>query len=230
MSGTWRSAWSGADRRTLLLLGTALAALWVARFGQNLTSSSWTRLTELSWWASTQIVAYLIIPLAVASAIGIRLRSLGWAWRGTENHWKVYATLFAVAVPFVIVASFSQQFQDQYPLLEIDPGQADIWRDLMRWWPLYALQFVAIEAFFRGYLVLGLASRFGTSAVFISVVPYMMIHFVKPPAEALASVVGGVVLGFLALRTGSILWGIAVHVGIAALMDVMALGHKGFIW
>jgi membrane protease YdiL (CAAX protease family) len=57
-----------------------------------------------------------------------------------------------------------------------------------------------------------------------------MIHFVKPPAEALASVIGGVVLGYLALRTGSIVWGIALHIAVAASMDIAALAHKGFLW
>jgi membrane protease YdiL (CAAX protease family) len=138
--------------------------------------------------------------------------------------------LFAIAFPFVLLASRSADFQAHYPILEISPGQTGVWGDLAIWWPLYALQFVAIEAFFRGVLVLGLAQRFGSSAVFIGVVPYMMIHFVKPPAEAAASVIGGVVLGCLALRTRSIVWGMALHVAIAATMDLAALGHKGFLW
>lgn len=227
---TVRSIGREFDRQTTALLVGAVTALWVARFGQNLASPSWTPLTELNWWAATQIFAYLIAPLTLAAFIGIQPRDLGWKWRGVAGHWKIYFALFAVAAPVVIAASFSRQFQDQYPLLEINPGQPDVWWDLARWWPMYLVQFVAIESFFRGYLVIGLARRFGSSAVFIAVVPYMMIHFVKPPTEALASVIGGVVLGVLALRTGSIMWGVALHLGIAALMDVMALGHKGFIW
>lgn len=211
------------------MFAVALLALWVARFGQNLASPEWTRLTELSWWASTQIGAYLVVPLSVAAMIGLRPRDLGWTWRGIGGHWTIYGAIFAVAVPFVILASFTTAFQNQYPLLEVLPGQSDVFGDLVRWWPLYALQFVAIESFFRGFLVLGLAPRFGSMSVLVAVVPYMMIHFVKPPAEALASVIGGVVLGTLALRTKSIVGGIAVHVGVAALMDVLALGHKGFL-
>lgn len=229
-SGSVRSVWSGLDRQTSILLGVAIASLWIARFGQNLVSPSWTRLAELNWWAGTQVIAYLVIPLSVAVGLGVRLQDLGWTWRGIASHWKIYVGLFTVAVPFVIVASLTQEFQDQYPLYEVNRGQTKVWPDMARWWPFYLAQFVAIESFFRGYLVLGLSRRFGSSAVLIAVVPYMMIHFVKPPAEAVASVIGGIVLGTLALRTGSIVWGIALHVAIAALMDIMALGHKGFIW
>lgn len=217
------------DRRSVAVLGTALVSLWIARFGQNLASAQWTRLTELSWWAGTQILAYGVLPVAVAAVIGLRPRDLGWTFRGIGTHWKVYGVLFALAVPFVLVASTTSDFQAQYPLLEVLPGQSDVFEDLGRWWVVYALQFVAIEAFFRGFLVLGLAPRFGAMSVVIAVIPYMMIHFVKPPAEALASVVGGLVLGTLALRTRSIVGGIAVHLGVAALMDVAALWHKGFL-
>jgi membrane protease YdiL (CAAX protease family) len=57
-----------------------------------------------------------------------------------------------------------------------------------------------------------------------------MIHFTKPPVEALAAIVGGIVMGFLAYRTKSVWWGVALHVAVAALMDFLSLGHKGFIW
>ena len=214
----------------MVVLGVAVVSLWVARFGQNLASASWTRLTELNWWATTQILAYGIVPLVAILIIGLRPADIGWTWRGIGTHWPLYAGLFLVAVPFVVVASGTAQFQEQYPLLEVRPGDPEIWRDLALWWPVYALQFAAIEAFFRGFLVLGLARRVGSAAIVIAVVPYMMIHFVKPPAEAAASVVGGIVLGALALRTGSIVWGIALHLAVAALMDVLALGHKGFLW
>jgi membrane protease YdiL (CAAX protease family) len=53
---------------------------------------------------------------------------------------------------------------------------------------------------------------------------------VKPPVEAAASIVGGLVMGTLAWRTKSIWWGVGVHVAVATVMDLMSLGHKGFLW
>lgn len=224
---TWRPSF---DRRTALVLGIGLGALWLARFGHVAVSPSWTRVAELNWWAGTQILAYGVLPLAAATFVGLRPSDLGWTVGGLRRHWRIYAVLFAVAVPFVVVASGTASFQEQYPLLEVVRGQENVWRDLAFWWPMYALQFAAIETFFRGFLVLGLAPRLGSSAVLVAVVPYMMIHFVKPPAEALASIIGGLVLGTLALRSGSIVGGIAVHLGVAAVMDVAALTHKDFLF
>jgi membrane protease YdiL (CAAX protease family) len=59
------------------------------------------------------------------------------------------------------------------------------------------------------------------------VVPYNMLHFGKPMPEALAAIVGGIVLGTLSLKTRSIWWGAALHISIALTMDVCALVHMG---
>lgn len=218
------------DRRTVVLVVGALVCLWGARFGQDWGSDSWTRLTEVSWWAGTQIVFYLIVPMVIVVALRLRPADIGWRVRGTGGDWKKYAALFVIAAPFVIVASGTAQFQESYPLYEITRGQTGVWRDLAIWWPFYVAQFVAIETFFRGYLVIGLVPALGRLSILVATVPYLMIHFVKPPMEAAASIVGGLVMGTLAYRTRSVWWGVALHVAVAALMDVMSLGHKGFIW
>ena len=218
------------DRRTLTVFLTALFCLWSAQFAIDLAPESLTRLAQMNWWAGTQIFFYLVVPVSVMAIVGVRPSEIGLRIRGTSSHWKIYATIFAVAVPFVVIASYSAEFQDRYPLYEIYVGQSDVWRDLAYWWPFYFLQFVAIEAFFRGFLILGLGSRIGSSAILVATVPYLMIHLVKPPIEALASIAGGLVMGTLAWRTKSIWWGVAVHVGVALVMDLMSLGHKGFLW
>ena len=218
------------DRRSIVIFVTAFLGLWFAHFGIRYAPDNTTRLVEMCLWSGTQIVSYLVLPLIVIRFIGLKPSDIGWKFRGTSSHWKYYATLFAIAVPFVAIASTTAEFQERYPLLEIVRGQLGVWHDLRIWWIFYFLQFVAVETFFRGFLVLGLAKRFGQASILIATVPYLMIHFVKPPAEALAAIVGGIVMGTLAYRTKSVWWGIALHVSVATLMDFLSLGHKGFIW
>ncbi len=55
------------------------------------------------------------------------------------------------------------------------------------------------------------------------IVPYSMIHFDKPMPEAVAAVVGGTILGWLALRTKSIWGGVLLHIAIALSMDILAM-------
>ncbi|MFZ1490807.1 MAG: CPBP family intramembrane glutamic endopeptidase [Ilumatobacteraceae bacterium] len=219
-----------ADRRGAVVLLTGAVCLWGAWFGQELAPESWSRLAELCWWAATQIVFFLVVPLTVAwFALRVSPRDLGWRLRGTSGHARAYVGLFAIAVPFVLLASSTTVFQDKYPLYEVYRGQTGIYDELVVWWAFYAAQFVAVETFFRGFLLHGLVPRLGPLAVVVPVVPYTMLHFVKPPAEALVAIVGGLVMGTLSYRTRTIWWGVGLHVAVAALMDVSSLAQKGLL-
>lgn len=221
---------AGFDRRTALVIGTALVSLWGAHFGVRAVPDDVSRLTFMCWWSGTQIFFYLVVPLVFVLLTRGTPSDIGWKIRGTATHWKIYAGLLLVAAPFVVIASTTIEFQHRYPLYDIAVGQTGVWGDLAVWWPFYFAQFVAVETFFRGFLAIGLSRSLGTTSILVATVPYLMIHFVKPPAEALAAIVGGIVMGTLALRTRSIWWGVLLHVSVAALMDVLSLGHKGFIW
>jgi hypothetical protein len=50
-----------------------------------------------------------------------------------------------------------------------------------------------------------------------------MIHFQKPFMEAFLSILGGIILGAMSLRTNSVIMGTALHFGVALTMDVSAL-------
>lgn len=215
-----------ADRRAVVILLTTAVALTCAEF---LARRDRGPLGGLAVWAVVTIGCYVVPPVLVIRVVfGERVRDFGLRVRGIGAHWRPYAVLFAVAFPFVVVASFGEGFQDKYPFLDLAPGESS-WPDLPAWWALYWAQFAALEFFFRGFLVHGLAPRFGWTSVFVMVVPYNMIHFDKPMTEALAAIVGGTVLGALSLKTRSIWWGAALHVAIAATMDVCALVHAGRI-
>jgi len=58
-------------------------------------------------------------------------------------------------------------------------------------------------------------------------VPYCMIHFRKPMPETFGTLVAGVVLGFLSLKTRSIWIGTAIHLSAALSMDFLSMWRKG---
>ena len=86
------------------------------------------------------------------------------------------------------------------------------------------VQFIALEFFFRGALLHGLEREIGHSAIAVSTLPYVMVHFQKPWPETLGSLVAGVLLAKLSLRTRSIWPGTALHIIVALSMDIMSLG------
>ena len=82
------------------------------------------------------------------------------------------------------------------------------------------------EFFFRGFMLFGLEKRFGNSSILIQTIPFVVKHASKPFAEAMGSIVTGVVLGVLALETRSFIYGAAVHWLVAMSMDILALAWK----
>lgn len=191
------------------------------------TDPAW-QFNGLALWTGVQLVAYVAMPLVAIRFMRMKVGDFGLRWRGIGAHWKVYALLLAVSVPVVVWVSASEAFLVRYPFLDLAPGER-LWPYMTAWWVLYALQFVALEFFFRGFMVHGLKWRMGYAAVFVMIVPYNMIHFSKPFLEAMGAIVGGVTLGTLSLKTRSVWWGALLHIAVAATMDGMALFHKGVI-
>jgi membrane protease YdiL (CAAX protease family) len=174
-----------------------------------------------------QIGSYVLFPLAACRYLKLPVRELGLGWRGRLKHGRSYLPLLAAALPFVVLASLRSDFLARYPFYQPLPGDG-VWPHLAIWWMLYALQFAALEFFFRGFLVHGFKHRLGFAAVFAMVIPYNMLHFQKPLLEALAAIVGGSVLGILSLRYRSIWWGVVLHVTVAGAMDVLSLARQGW--
>jgi membrane protease YdiL (CAAX protease family) len=77
-------------------------------------------------------------------------------------------------------------------------------------------------------MVHGLRPRLGSCSIPVMMVPYCMIHFQKPLPETLGAIVAGLVLGFMSLRTRSIILGAAIHVSVALSMDFASLWRQGF--
>lgn len=216
--------WLPTFLRTIGLHGLSVRA------HDTLFGSSHEQFWRLALWAVVSVVGYVAIPAAVIRfALRERVRDYGLRRRGIASHAGIYAVLYAIAFPALVFASFGHAFQLRYPFYDLATGEG-LWPYLWAWWALYALQFVALEFFFRGFFVHGLAPRLGYAAVFVMIVPYNMIHYGKPLPEALAAIVGGIVLGTLSLKTKSIWWGALLHITIAATMDVCSLWHRGVLF
>jgi len=190
----------------------------------KLFDSYWP-LRAKAWWIGCTIIGYVVFPAVVMSVSrGVRLGDCNLGWRGFAEHWRIYAGLYALVLPVIWIVSLSPDFYTFYPMYS-DAGRS--WFDLLSWEGMYLAQFIALEFFFRGFLVGGLSKYIGALAVPVSVMPYMMIHFSKLWPEATASIVAGLVLGYLAWKTKSIWGGVCVHCAVAMTMDLLALAHKG---
>ncbi|MBD3310528.1 CPBP family intramembrane metalloprotease [Candidatus Woesearchaeota archaeon] len=65
----------------------------------------------------------------------------------------------------------------------------------------YGLAIGAEEFFFRGFMLFGLAERFGRDAIFIQMIPFALLHLGKPGVEAFTTIITGLILGYIALKS-----------------------------
>lgn len=177
------------------------------------------------YWALFKAVNYVLLPcLCVRWLLGERVADHGLRLHLGWRTWRLYGALLVVVLPVVVLFADDPAFLARYPRY---PHAAETWGRLLVWEAAYGFQFAALEFFFRGFLLFALARSLGSAAIFVSVVPYTMIHFGKALPETLGSILAGVVLGTLALRTRSIYGGVLLHCAVAWAMDGLALFHRG---
>lgn len=228
-----RAAHPGFDSRPLVVLVVAaLVLVFQEYYGERTTfdalfggyASKWRyySLYGLAWWASAKVVGYLCVPAACVWLMGGRLRDHGLRARGLRKHAWIYVALFGAILPVVVAASYTSAFRATYPFYRL---AARSWGELFAWEAMYGATFLALEFFFRGFMLFSLERTMGAYAIFVSIVPYCMIHFHKPIAEVVGAIFAGIVLGTLAMVTRSIWCGVLIHISVAWTMDALAIWH-----
>jgi hypothetical protein len=138
--------------------------------------------------------------------------------------WKPYLLMLLLMVPLIAVASTQPDFLDMYPKLQLISGvyhETDIrWYHKLLFELSYGSDFIGIELFFRGFLVLAFVKWAGKDAILPMACFYCTIHFGKPLGECISSYFGGMILGVVVYHTRSIFGGLIVHLGIAWLMEI----------
>jgi membrane protease YdiL (CAAX protease family) len=191
------------------------------RYLPALAAGEYGELREFVWWTFWRFFGYVVVPVVAILALpGERLRDYYVSPVGFVKKLWIYLGLFALVLPAVLVASTFRDFRLIYPFYKLANRSLT---DLLAWEAMYAVQFLSLEFFFRGFMLKALKPRFGAHAIFVMIVPYCMIHFGKSALETLAAIIAGVVLGTLAMRTRSIWGGVVIHVAVALTMDLLAL-------
>jgi CAAX prenyl protease-like protein len=188
------------------------------------------------WDRYTQVVLQWPAKLLLLALILAIWRRVG-PWRGVGGDGPLsfglttrgfsagpYLAILAMLVPLIVLASTQHDFLRAYPKLRnagfINGYANPLWPWRLLYEISYGLDFVTIELFFRGLLVVWLSRWLGPKVVLPMAIFYCSIHFGKPLGECISSFAGGLALGVLAWRTRSILGGLMVHLGIAWMMEI----------
>jgi hypothetical protein len=176
---------------------------------------------QVSYWPARLIM--LVMMLLFIWALFYRKESF-FGFTIKNFKWKPYLLMLLVMVPLIAAASTQPDFLDMYPKLkDVNPVLAGVEN---RWFYhllhelSYGSDFISVELFFRGFLVLAFVKIAGKDAILPMACFYCTIHFGKPLGECISSYFGGLLLGIVVYNTRSIIGGLMVHLGIAWLMEI----------
>lgn len=189
----------------------------------GLAGTSFESLAPYVYWALSSLAIRVLLPIAcIALWFGESPRDYGFRmWE--RGHGGIYLGLYLVMLPVLVIVSNVPAFQAKYPFYD---GAGQSWGHFLAYELTYGAQFAALEAFFRGFLIFALFKRFGYQAVVIMTIPYCMIHFGKPIAETFGSIIAGLLLGYLALKSRSWLPGALLHWGVGLTLDALCVWDR----
>ncbi len=213
------------QKRVTVCRLACLASTFLQR--SSLWSMSTGRTIACVWWAWFLFLTYTV-PLGLYARFVLRLRfsELGLRVQGLLRHSWIYVVGFLIVLPLVVMVSDDPGFLKTYPFYR---KAGESLPRLVIWELSYAAQFVGLEFFFRGAMLFCAVRLLGPWVIPAMLFPYMMLHFGKPMLECTGSIIAGVALGVVSLRTGAIYAGMLIHVSVAWTMDLLALWHKGVL-
>ena len=135
---------------------------------------------------------------------------------------KPYLILITCMIPLITLAATQPDFLHMYPRAKNISGWQLYPKNLFYFLHelFYSMDFITIEIFFRGFLIIALINICGKHCIVPAACFYCCIHLGKPMGEAISSFAGGLLLGIISYNTKSIRGGLIVHLGIAWMMEV----------
>lgn len=171
----------------------------------------------------------MVIPLILMSLLIERDRDTRlYGFKITYFNARPYLVLLGLASIAIIIGGFFQDIQEYYPrYIEVNGPRFANYNDIPNWLNAilyelaYGSDFISVELFFRGFLIVGMVRYFGPQVVLPMILTYCFLHFGKPLTESVSSLFGGYILGIISLHSKSIWGGVMIHVGIAWLMEIV---------
>jgi len=191
---------------------------------QLLIKKIWRGDEQVFWIQSLNWVARVFVVLVPVFMLWWIKDRKNQPFYGTRamNNIRPYLLMLLVMVPLIALASTQNDFLQMYPKAKF-LTQLDLSSKKLHYFfyeLCYGFDFISIEFFFRGFLVLALLKICGPQCIIPAACFYCTIHFGKPLGEAISSFWGGLLLGIISYNTKSIWGGLIVHLGIAWLMEI----------
>jgi membrane protease YdiL (CAAX protease family) len=159
------------------------------------------------------------IPALIAKGVfGRRLRDLGVCLGDTTHGFRFVVLALPAFVLVAYLASRDAAVQAEYPLAK---GAMLHLPWFLALEAFYLVYYVGWEFLFRGFLLFGLEEEYGAVlAILVQTIPSTIVHIGKPASEAFGAIAAGLLFGYLAIRTRSILYPLLLHAVVGIGTDV----------
>jgi len=242
-------SWKRETTRLLAPLGEqAAASLWGATalvlmliwlfagsagfFAARLAPAGWDA-GRVEYWAviyqfATAFLLWLLVPLLLRRPLRLgRLDELGLG-AGDVKAGLVVVLLgvLLVSIPGGLSAGELADFHTEYPLAKSATSSLHAFMVYELAYGL--LYYTAWEAFFRGFLQLGLSRHIGpAAAILVQATASTLMHIGKPVGEVWAALAAGFLFGVLVLRTRSVWPLVIVHWALGLATDLACARAAG---
>ncbi|MCZ7555554.1 MAG: CPBP family intramembrane metalloprotease [Bacteroidia bacterium] len=178
-------------------------------------------LYQYLYWFGSEFVVYFLLPLLVIVLIHRRpLRGFGLGVGDWRFGLKISALFYLVMLPILWVVSDMPMFQQVYPHAASVRGD---WTLFLLYEGAFLLYFIGWEFIWRGYTVFGLAPHTGPAvAVFVQMIPFVILHYGKPLPETIGSIAAAIALGALSLRVRSFWYAVLIHWSVMLTIDLLS--------
>lgn len=178
------------------------------------------RYAQFIYWFAGDFISLFLLPVLIIRFI-LRGKLSEFGFRAGDYRTGIKFTGVSLLVMGIIIwfVSANSQFLKVYPHLEFA-------RESLIIFLLYELGILLYmfswEFMWRGFTLFGLYPKFGLYAVFIQMIPFVILHNGKPALETFSSVLGGIVLGYMSLKLGSFIYAVIIHFGVMFFIDMFS--------
>lgn len=173
----------------------------------------------LYWYIGDFVTLFVISALIINFSFREKLTSYGVSYGDYKTGISLSVIFIFVMVIIIWFVSSLPSFSAAYPQLYLAKER---WGVFILFETALLLYIFAWEFLWRGFVLFGLEEKFGYYAVLIQMIPFVILHNGKPELEVFGSILGGILLGILALRTRSMLYGVLVHFSVMFSIDVIS--------
>ncbi len=187
----------------------------------NLQDNPNIYLIEYLYWFIGDFISFFILPvLIIKFLLKEKIRNYGLTLGDYKAGIKISLIFLGIMLPTIWFASALPQFSSAYPELK---STIDSWNVFFIFEIGLFIYLVAWEFVWRGFMLFGLEKKFGYYAIFIQMIPFLILHDGKPVLEAFGAIIAGLALGVLAYRTRSIYYGFFTHACVMFSIDFISI-------